>query len=304
MNWKIIVLSLATLAAGVWTIRAMPNGPVQPTAPAVTLTAQPTYQVVATRPAAMFAKGTEFPAGSAAYFYQTAPQLTYTPTYIPQGVKAGALQGEVETTVTLQTLDANGQLYWTKLLSRQRGKWMLRGDRLVSEPVVLRPAEVYPTFATTNQQLNVLGGKSLLVIESVARVNGRVIGLTMPVELGPTAFTMPRAESVAVTRTLAEAGGAGRAKQVQVYVPLAVTVLFAGLLVAQLWLSWQSSGRRRFARWITAGTISIQPSYVVPIATLGGLVDVAMDLNSRVIFDPERNLYAVFVGAYMYRYKG
>jgi hypothetical protein len=61
---------------------------------------------------------------------------------------------------------------------------------------------------------------------------------------------------------------------------------------------------QEYAEWISEGSIPDRPDpddpNVVPMASLPDLVDVAADTNERVLYDPDREQYAVFGGDRMY----
>lgn len=62
--------------------------------------------------------------------------------------------------------------------------------------------------------------------------------------------------------------------------------------------------RRRYAEWISEGNV---PEWggevVVSMASLEGLVDVAIDTDRRVVYDPDRDVYVVLVDGTRYRYR-
>ncbi|WP_435102231.1 DUF5305 family protein [Halarchaeum sp. P4] len=61
--------------------------------------------------------------------------------------------------------------------------------------------------------------------------------------------------------------------------------------------------RHRYDEWISAGFVpSVGDEHVVDVATLEALVDVAIDTDSRVIYDPSTGRYTVLTEAARYRY--
>lgn len=65
-----------------------------------------------------------------------------------------------------------------------------------------------------------------------------------------------------------------------------------------------SLARARFEEWISRGRVPTDiGEHAVPIDSLAALVDVGIDSSKRVIWDPERDLYAVIDDEIVYRYR-
>jgi hypothetical protein len=69
------------------------------------------------------------------------------------------------------------------------------------------------------------------------------------------------------------------------------------------WLAYRDA-REEFDDWITRADISAMdiPQSTVSVETLEGLVDVAIDVDSRVLYDPARDGFFVFEENRVYRY--
>jgi hypothetical protein len=308
-NWKWHGIGILTIACFAMSIITLADKPVKTNTQPVTITAQPAYKIIATKSVAMFQTGMGLPNTNAAFFYKANPEISYTPSFHLTGAKSNRLQGTITTTIAIQALDENGLHYWTNQLHQIRTQANVQGNQFSSDEIVLRPAELYPTFERTNRQLNVLGAKGLLVVDSVLTLQGQVnqkpiirtISQSFPIELGATAFKLPQSNPTETVQTLLSGNkSAPSGIFLRAYFPIGIGVL---LLFLFGMLHWQSRGHRKYKRWISEGTISVQPHYVISISKLQDLVDLAIDLNNRVIFDRERKLYVVFSNEYMYRYK-
>lgn len=304
---------ILTVASFVWVLRAWSVQAPESHVPPVTLVAHADYRVVSHQAVALYPKGTVFPQGSAAYFYKTDPGIAYTPRFVLNGLGTGDVWGKIRTTVQIATLNDDGKTYWSKVVSRHEERAVRRGNVVVAKPVEVRPATLYPVIQDMNRELNSMGNKSMVLVESELQMQTNVQGVaarvavsqTLPITLDTTKFTMPRSDAIVATRTLAHAeDGAGVFVPVHARLPLAVTLFFFLLACLEFVRHWYTHPELRFRRWITPGSVQVQPSYVIPIAELKGLVDLAIDLNQRVIYDASRNTYAVYTGPYMYRYSG
>lgn len=116
--------------------------------------------------------------------------------------------------------------------------------------------------------------------------------------------------STPVSRTVVVPGQDARATGPGV---LGLFSLGLGLIVAKLSRSETSKldrtdmehemHRLRYSEWISTGTIpEAAGETVVEVDSLEGLVDIAIDSNTRTIYDPERDSYAIIEGTTVYRY--
>jgi hypothetical protein len=82
-----------------------------------------------------------------------------------------------------------------------------------------------------------------------------------------------------------------------------VVALGLGLAVAGLWFTRlrdvgedldRQIQHQRYVEWISEGTLDVvDTDEGISVSTVEDLVDVAIDTDKRVIYDPERELYAV-----------
>ncbi|QLG29873.1 hypothetical protein HUG10_19885 (plasmid) [Halorarum halophilum] len=63
--------------------------------------------------------------------------------------------------------------------------------------------------------------------------------------------------------------------------------------------------QNRYAEWISEGRLSAEHGdHHVPVESLENLVDIGIDQSKRVIYDSEREVYAVLDGTFVYHYGG
>lgn len=123
--------------------------------------------------------------------------------------------------------------------------------------------------------------------------------------------TATREHSTPVTRTVKIPGQEMRAAG-----PALLGVLSLGLgLVVGKFSRDESRGlepstmeeelhRMRYTDWISTGTIPDREGMtVIEVESLEALVDVAIDTNTRTIYDPDRDCYAIFDGSTTYWYE-
>lgn len=159
-------------------------------------------------------------------------------------------------------------------------------------------------------------------IQMAGVVNGEVIERTfeqtLPVTLLPSSFTLPAPADIALEAPLNSSLFQGATTSevgkgfpgalglvVEFPVQFALDALLLGMLITLLLRQRQGRSKqvqehKRFKDWITEGRVETANKLQIGILTLEGLVDLAIDLDKRVIHDASSDKYFVLTDDLIY----
>lgn len=322
-----VILAFAFLGSAVWTcfsIFAKPKN----VSEEISLTAIPNYQIVSNKSVIPYPAGTVFDQGMAAYFYSVQPEVKVAPSVSINGFDKGLIKGSMDNTVILQAVDDKSQPYWQyTLLKGPQQEFTLSKktndvqDQLsfTSEMLEVQVTTAYDRIIQISDELLFQNGLLQMLVISDIHIQGTVNGsscdkaitLSLPFTLQQTSFSVPKARDTTETITL---GGDSSNTVNQNSIVLTIAkhlpqfLLNLLLLFAVLYLGFyefrnqpeSTVAHKRFREWITEGSVDIQDKLQVNVFHLEGLVDLAIDLNKRVIYDKEKARYYVLTEDLVY----
>jgi hypothetical protein len=266
------------------------------------------------------------------YFQAVTPRLDGTFLYGYTAREGGNLTASVTLTLVLrsaaETEAGNTTEYWrldSRLVTDRTQ--LSPGDRL-QVPFTLNVSNASQRLDTVDGQFGGTPGTKELFVSANVSLSGTRNGV--PVESTRT-YRLP----VTVDGNVYEVGAAGpvvdaNTRTVREATPVSPgplrayggpVLLVAGLLAGlccvgarqwgvtdpsereREWLAHRDA-RQEFDDWITRtdGSSLSVPETAITVATLEGLVDVAIDTDSRVLSDPAGEVFAVFTTSQVYRY--
>ncbi|MDD2534076.1 MAG: DUF5305 family protein [Eubacteriales bacterium] len=326
----ILILLIASL---LWT--GFMNFPTNPTALESTvpadeiLTYAPEYDIQAGRSLMIWKQGTSLEQGRTAYFYAADPILTLTPSFSLTGQVASELSGTVQIQTYLQAVDDNHQLYWSyplinsvaqpvKLTHAIEGQNDLL--QLSARPFAIRVSQAFAQLQAINTELDLTNANFELVVRSFVNLDGQSDGQViakqfineLPISLQTIGFTLPKTADNLSQIILKSAPVKPTGLAAWTTTPEKIAALFLdGLLLAALILSMvinrprqkdRALDHQKFREWITEGSVSLHNSSPIQVNSLEGLVDLAIDLDKRVLYDPSRQKYFVPDEGMLYLY--
>lgn len=286
------------------------------------------YQIVTQENLEIWPAGTILNEGRAAYFYAAKPELLMTPQIQVIGMNEGKLVGEMVSKVILQAVNDKDLIYWSELVTQtapvsfELSKMTkdLSGNLIFEDKSInIQVTDAYNRLLQIAEELGFQTGIYRLMVISELHITGVANGLAidndvvqqMPVVLRQAIFMLPKSQDIATTILLTPATlQPPLSSQVMVYMsenPL-VLIYDGFLLVLLIGVTLKlkkskvkaSIEHRKFKDWITEGTIELKDSMIVKIHTLEGLVDLAIDLDKRVIYDSKTKKYYVMDEALVY----
>jgi hypothetical protein len=287
-----------------------------------------TYEVAVTAATQVWPKGTKLASGRPAYSYAGRPELHVHPVLQLGAGKPATVALTERFTVELGgvTPDEGAVLWQLPLGDPKEQRFTLQPEDRTSQEPLVGPelvVDVLPAAQRLEQIRKELGfmqsaNQVLFRLDADVRaeVSGRIHQFAVKAEL-PFRFSADGFSSIPLEK--AAVSVARTATQVTVateLVPLAdriwdqwlwlcggtgAAVLLLWLQLRRLRVAGASLEHRRFKAWITEGKVNVDAVDVqTAVSNLEGLVDLAIDMNKRVIFDRHRSSYHVLDGGILY----
>lgn len=324
----VLVLFLGSLA---WTWLAVQPLPTTTPVQEQYLNFTPDYTITATKSLSVWLAGTSLEQGRVGYFYAARPTVELKPVLAISGLNQGQLSGTVKTQVFLQAVNEKRQIYWTYPLptiadqSFTLGKNSQDGTGQTSYQVKSLPLDVAATYdrlTAISTELNLTNATCELVVQYDVSLTGtsngaavsKLLQNTVPISLRPVSFTLPETQDNLAQVMLGSTADTAPSLSQQYlavaqvhWIPLAVdlALLLALIVVLTIGKARNASDaldHRRFKEWITEGSFQAKDTVSIQILSLEGLVDLAIDLDKRVIHDPGRKQYFVLDDKVLYVY--
>jgi hypothetical protein len=317
-----ILLSLLLLSI-LWTYLSINMEPAAEPEEDMILTVLPDYRVISGRDLMAWPKGTVFEQGMAAYFYAADPTVAVTPIIEVTGLQLGKLEGTIESEIYIRALNDKSQVYWSYLLRNTPEQTFVLspGVSFHANELTLDVPSAYASVMQISDELMFQNGLFQLLVSFNIHVNGtanhipidKTIQLSLPVSLQDVSFTLPQPQEISSQVSFGEDHSSPSLYQSlsdtirQNLVPFILdAILILSILILrnvnQMSKSKAAKEHKRFKEWITEGSVEIKDRFSISILSLEGLVDLAIDLDKRVIYDPGIRKYYVLTEDIVYIY--
>lgn len=306
----LLVCGLAFSGLAAWTYTHPPTTEVTDHTERQTVHSELHTRAVATGNTSMYEAGTKLK-DQPAYLRPAAPEVTLSQrTSVPQNQSV-----RVDQRLRLRYQVAHdGNVVWTESRPLAANTTTTSGGE-VTTTTSLRVRDVERRLAEISSDVGQSGSVQVDVVVSITyrtEQYGGNLTTAVPVRFSGSWYTirskpLERTHSTPVTRTVpvprdplgygfpAALGGA--------------SLLVAGAVVARRRRGFDTAGlehelqQRRYSEWISEGSLSgPSPETTVAIDSLADLVEVAIDLDSRVVHDPSEDVYVVVSDSVMYHF--
>lgn len=325
---RITICIAALIASIAWTFISISPEPESKPAEA-TVRVIPQYHIITRKSLRTWPAGTVFEPGMAAYFYAAEPRLDITPIIQATGMEQGLIHGTIESEMALQAIDDKSRAFWSYpieeivaeefSLSLNIPQQTDMTSHLTSGLSVAFP-ETYQLLTQISDELQFYNGLFQLVMTSRIHIQGTINGIAvdkkleqnLPVTLQQVSFSIPKPQD-AISQVSFTTNMDSESPQTMMdilrtnYFPLSVNLILLLLLIFLL-LSRQRNKpkaaieHKRFKEWITEGIVDAKDKTMIHILSLEGLVDLAIDLDKRVIYDSRVSKYYVLAEDMVYVY--
>lgn len=285
------------------------------------------YRITTGKALKAWPAGSVLEPGMAAYFYAVQPRLQIIPVITLSGLEQGSLIGSIDSEVFIQAIDDKSRIYWTyPFADKNHQAFILSGDDAVHEQAlyktVLEAIDMSGANALVtqmNDELKFYTGLFQLVIRSQISLKGTVNGVAversivqaLPFTLQQVGFSAPSPQDLASEISLTQENTPLPQKSWRNLLqenPVPFLLDFILLISLALVIKKRTvklktdKEHRRFREWITEGIVEVGRKLTINILTLEGLVDLAIDLDKRVIFDTNAGKYYVLTDDLVYVY--
>ena len=325
----VYLVTIALLVSIAWLYLGLKDKPKDISEMEASLEISSDYRIVSRKDLRIWPAGTELEAGLAAYFYASDPLVYVSPRIKISGLGSGKLEGSITSRVLLRSINDKSEVYWSYPLYTskeqkfefEKGIENTNHNFFQAEELQLELAKSYELLQTINDELMFYNGIYQIAILSDIRVQGRVNGIsldktlnhTIPIRLGPVDFAIAEADEhmlqVPIVQNTGDlrSGNSIQNKLSSNLMPLIVVIFLSGLLFYLIYdrkelKSKKAREHRRFKEWITEGRVELKDQLSINILSLEGLVDLAIDLDKRVIYDSRRSRYYVLTEDLVYVY--
>jgi len=288
-------------------------------------------QITANKATILWPQGAVLEPGKAEYYYAAQPSVQITPSLYTENMGRGELSGLLVTKCFLQAQNEKGAVYWNYLLQQLPAEPVLLSVKCADKPdtTVYRAAAVSFDAAAINDKLSAICDELdfhhavfTLAVQTEVNLQGtlddvaaqRVLLNNFALTLKEEGFSLPETEEGAARVTLDMGGAKTPAQQhlwrqtlSDAWLPVFLNISLLLLLIYLLQnrkkrLKPDDYEHKRFKEWITEGSIQLQDRVPINVHSLAGLVDLAIDLDKRVIFDPDTKKYYVLEENLVYVY--
>jgi hypothetical protein len=315
-NALTLLILVAFGAAAVWTTMTFNRMPDPPVVKAVTLEAVTDYEITSANELTAYPAGTVFPKNLAAYFYAAGPGVVLYPRVTVSGLDKGELEGTIDYQAELMAADERLGTYWSYGLEAiPPESFRLTPDTraFTSKGMPLEVQSYYDLALMIREEIDSNAGNIQLRLSATIRVEGTANAVpvkrqtvqTFDLTLRDNSFsvTLPPEENISkITAVPASVPPAFADRLLTFAADNLYLLVLDGVLLLALVLSLvlrdrraskAEAERKRFKEWISEGTVEVKGKTPIQIVSLEGLVDLAIDLDKRVIYDDAAKRYFV-----------
>lgn len=311
----IFVFAVSFVVSMFWTAMSIlpaPEAEVQE----LTLTVVPEYVIKTRLSSTLWPAGTELPQGLAGYFYAARPSIKLSPVLNVSGLEDAVLSGTTSGEVVVQAMDDQGNVYWTYPVQTLRETAIDLSDAgaegiLSLGEMTLDAAQAFEKATEIIDEMGFQPASVQLVANGRVYVEGiafskpvsRELPYTLPIQLEQKRFSVPKsqAQTVEVKIPSGEIQEKDRSwfgifKNNWIQFTVDFVLLLALIEIINKRTATKSIAARehkKYKEWITEGTVDLKNRLSIQILSLEGIVDLAIDLDKRVIFDPKLRKYYV-----------
>ncbi len=329
-RYLVPILFLGLSASVLWTYLSIREQPAKYLPEEVTLSVIPDYEIISGKYLTVWPKGTTLPQGLATYFYAAEPLLILTPKVSLSGAEQAFLDARITSRVILQAVDDKGQVYWqypfrktperSFILSQGPGGQQDQLSYTAEDELRLELVPAYVAINRISEELMFQTGTFQTMLYTEVKVSGEINGSpteetlvqTLPITMQQAGFTLPKTQEAAAEVTILEAGEIPGLTETVIdtirnhMLSFGVSAFLLLLLFLLLLITGDKSKpakeHRRFREWITEGSVELKDRLQIHIHGLEGLVDMAIDLDRRVIHDSRLGRYYVLTEDIVYVY--
>lgn len=326
LNYMKYILPIAFLISAGWFYISLINQSEEIIQEELVLEYIPDYRITSRKALKVWPGGTVFDQGMASYFYAARPEITIIPRIKLHGPLQGELKGRIESQVVIQATNDQKKLYWIYPVKEIKPKeFTLYQEELIEGSPIEYTADnisidIYRNYEFLNEireELMFRSGVIQIVVSSQIDIIGEMNGISIdkmidhkiPIDMEDISFSIPRTQEMTSSISLYPMNSQSKLtlwERLEGQLLPLLTTLFLGILSLYFVIFGKGpkpvTEHKRYREWITEGNVELKEGFHINILSLEGLVDLAIDLDKRVIFDSYRNKYFVLAEDIVYLY--
>lgn len=326
LNYMKYILPIAFLVSAGWFYISLNNQSEEIIQEELVLEFIPDYRITSRKALKVWPGGTIFDQGMASYFYAARPEITIIPRIKLHGPLQGELKGRIKSQVVIQATNDQKKLYWIYPVKEIKPKeFTLYQEELIEGSPIEYTADnisidIYRNYEFLNEireELMFRSGVIQIVVSSQIDIIGEMNGISIdkmidhkiPIDMEDISFSIPRTQEMTSSISLYPMNSQSKLtlwERLEGQLLPLLTTLFLGILSLYFVIFGKGpkpvTEHKRYREWITEGNVELKEGFHINILSLEGLVDLAIDLDKRVIFDSYRNKYFVLAEDIVYLY--
>lgn len=326
INLSLIVFTIALIGSGVLIYHNSNHNKSATQNTKVQIEASHDYQIVSRAPLKIWPSGTVFPQGMLAYFYAGMPNVAVKPKININGIDHGDISGTIKSEVMLRAVNDKAEAYWSFQLSQTPEEaYQLDEKQTIysGRQIDLDPSAAYTLASQIAEEILFQSSQFQLVVVTNITLVGTInntpveksVQQELPLTLQATSFTLGKTEDIKSKLSIQQNTIQPSMQEtlyaiiVENYILIVIFILSLITIIMLLSMKSKTQTRlmmdhRKYRDWITEGSVELTNQYLIQIHSLQGLVDLAIDLDKRVIYDSATTKYYVLAEDLIYLFDG
>ena len=284
-----------------------------------------TYSATASVDNPLYPIGTNIGMGKPAYFYAVSPALDMSFLYGLDASDSADVNGNINTVVLISGQSKDGDnitTYWQKTIPVASSRFVLQSNKATKQDFTVNMGDVQNTIKTISNQLNYTDDTDIVVVSQVSytgTVNGEsidnTVNYTLPITVTNAYYQVSNnnkfTQTTNITHVVDQNVSPSVGKLATPAMCFVVFLLFCASLYvtrkdqkvepAQINIMEHEHKRESFKDSISNGKTPVSHQLItIEIASLKELVDIALDMSSRVILDEKAKTYFTIKEGIMY----
>ncbi len=326
INLMIVILILALVAVAVITYLDVTQNNDTPQVNLTTAEVSHDYQIISRTPLKIWPGGTVFPQGMLAYFYASNPYMPVVPKISANNIGNNSIHGTISSQVMLRAINDKSEAYWSYLLNKTSEETFQLSSEHPSysaKTVYLDPTDAYNQALAMADEIKFQTSQFQLIIFTEIKLSGSIQNnpfeksytQELPITLQAINFTVSKSQDLSSNITLNK-NTIQTSNNTSIYnifynhiyqFIMLIILLICILILYRIKSKTQPKlllDHRKYKDWITEGSVEVTNQYFIQIHTLQGLVDLAIDLDKRIIYDSRVVRYYVMAEDMIYVFDG
>ena len=264
------------------------------------------YEFKANNDTIIWSSGETLEKGMPLYYYALEPSLTVYPSLLADNPE----EGEIKVETYIGSFDKEGKHYWIKFIKNQQTGPTMVGAKELS-PITIDVAELLEMASEIESELNSRKGSSgipSILISLKSDLGGELFEHDISFTLESNGIIPPSAEQLSVRKEIAEEipQTIMESRTLKDYLDCGYFLSYSGAIAFLFVTSFVTFKRepksvyKRYNNWVSRATLTVDKEPEAYFDSLKELIDTAVELDKKVLFDYVKDIYYVLDGQNLY----